>query len=68
MTRQQKIELMLWRAGELAALGYQPAMIETALVADGFSEATEFITYGNLEKELRETALRVRKSREHTTS
>ena len=36
MTRQQKIELMLWRARELAALGYQPAMIETALVADGF--------------------------------
>jgi hypothetical protein len=60
VTRAQKIELMLWRARQLAALGYQPATIGTALVADGFSEAADLIADGNLHKELRQTAERAR--------
>lgn len=60
MTRQQKIELMLWRARRLAGLGHCPQVIETAFLADGFSEASELIQQAELERELSETAERVR--------
>jgi hypothetical protein len=59
VTRQQKIEVMLWRARQLAGLGYNPEIIETSLVADGFPEATEVIRQTDFERELKQTAERV---------
>ena len=62
-TRQQKIELILWRARGLAAQGYYPWTIKSALVADGFAEASELIG-GNLERELRQAAEEARKRKQ----
>jgi hypothetical protein len=56
VSRKDRIEAMLKRAYELASQGHRPQMIEALLVANGYSEAAEFIEQHQLKKELLEIA------------